>query len=227
MKLGYSPWAFHGSIYPFDDIFSESARLDYTPVKNCDAIVLWGGTDIDPKYYGGKDEGLSHYNPDCPRNQAEWYWMQEAAKHGIPMIGVCRGAQFMCAFAGGKLYQHVTGHNSGVHAVTVLEDGQERVYQTASAHHQMMYPYNLPAEDYQLLGWSRAKRSTVYMGNPIPGVPPGDMKEPEVILFPKIKALAIQGHPEWQDKDEPFMQWVFARIHELVASQKQVEGVME
>ena len=64
----------------------------------------------------------------------EWAWMIEAQNLGISIIGVCRGAQFLCAFAGGKLIQHMTGHH-GDHSITTV-DG--RVYQSSSDHHQLM-----------------------------------------------------------------------------------------
>lgn len=218
MILGYSPYQSpQGSIYPFDSIFETAARLDYTPPRKCDAILLWGGTDIDPKYYGEPAHPLNHYDADCPRNQAEWAWMQEARDHGVPIIGVCRGAQFITAFAGGKLIQHVQGHG-GTHSLLVLDDGEERVYQTSSSHHQMMYPFNLPEEEYQILGWvpKDKPRSKVYEGSGI-STPP---VECEVVLYPKIRALAIQGHPEWQDRDEDFVQWCLKQVQQLVAPQQ-------
>lgn len=212
MKLGYSPWGNGDSIYPFHQVFKEQARLDYTPVKDCDAILLWGGTDINPAYYNRPAHILNQYDPDSPRDQAEVSWMKDAVAHKVPIIGVCRGAQFICAFAGGNLVQHATGHGS-THDITVIVDGQEQVYQTSSSHHQMLYPFDMPADEYDIIGWSTETRSSRYEGYGIAKPP----CEPEVVLFPKIRALGIQGHPEWQDTDEPFVQWCLEQVRHLVA----------
>jgi GMP synthase-like glutamine amidotransferase len=214
LRLGFSPFAHPNDIYPFHQIFKREVRLDYASIKSCDAILLWGGTDINPKYYNEAAHVTNGYIPDSVRDHSEWYWMQEAVRHGIPIIGVCRGAQFLCAFAGGSLVQDVQGHNMGSHELTVIEDGLEKVYQTSSAHHQMMYLQDMEKDSYELLGWSK-KRSNTYCGK---GAPPVD---PEVVFFPKIKGLAIQGHPEWQRIDDPFTQWCLNTIEDLVNQPKE------
>ena len=38
--------------------------------------------------------------------------------------------------------------------------------------------------------------------------------EPEVVMFPKIKALAVQGHPEWMDSKHPFVKYNLDLIKE-------------
>lgn len=215
MKLGFSPFVGPaGDIYPFDSVFDRAYDLTRHGVEDMDAILLWGGTDINPHYYEDKPHPFNGFNDKSWRDRAEWGWMQDAQAHGVPIIGVCRGAQFICAFAGGKLIQHCTGHG-GTHDITVLDNGEERVYQTSSSHHQMMFPYGLPNEEYKILGWSTEKRSKCYDGSSeneqrIPE------KECEVVLFPKIRALAIQGHPEWQDKDSAFVKWCLKEVKVLV-----------
>lgn len=215
LRLGFSPFAHPGTIYPFDQVFDREVRLDYANPKSCDAILLWGGTDIDPKYYNEPAHSTNGYIPDSVRDQQEWYWMQQAIQYGIPIIGVCRGAQFLCAAAGGKLVQDVRGHNMGSHELTVIEDGNFKVYQTSSAHHQMMYLGDMPEADYELLGWSKPRSGEYYADKPRLTL------DPEVVFFPKIKGLAIQGHPEWQKLDDPFTQWCLNTIEDLVNQPKE------
>lgn len=218
MKLGFSPFAFHGTIQPFHSVFKEGLSLASTPVAMCDAIVLWGGTDINPGLYYSAPHPFNGFQPGSERDRAERVWAEQAIELGIPLIGVCRGAQFLCAMAGGKLIQHCTGHGRE-HAVTVIEDGKEKVYQTSSSHHQMLYPFDLPADEYQILGYSTNPLSRCYDGETeheqlVPVV------EPEVVLFPKIRALAIQGHPEWMDDNDGFVIWCNKEIKKLCASIK-------
>lgn len=214
MKLGYSPHAYHGSIYPFQSLFSSGANLATTPVAMCDAIALWGGTDINPGLYQAEAHPYNGFSPGSLRDQQERVWVEQAIDLGIPIIGICRGAQFICAMAGGKLIQHCTGHDSS-HEMTTL-DG--KVYQTSSSHHQMLYPFDLPKEDYIVLAHSTDNLSTRYDGETI-GEQLVPHVEPEVVLFPNIRALAIQGHPEWVDEGSPYVQWCLKQIGELMVKQ--------
>jgi len=140
--------------------------------------------------------------------------MTQAKQLGIPIIGVCRGAQFLCVFAGGKLIQHTNGHHSTHNVLT--SDG--KLMSTSSCHHQMMYPIGV--RDYQLLAWSQHKRSTCYEGEDNkPILAMNEEREPEVIYFPGVRGLAIQGHPEWMDDEEPFVRWCNSKVEELLLTE--------
>ena len=199
--LGYGT----GSFRPFDQVFDEGVRLtDLDDVAKMTALVIWGGEDISTSFYN--EDGGEWTDADrrlSTRDKIESEACNAAIKAGIPIIGVCRGAQLVCALAGGKLVQHVDGHARGDHEVTTT-DGRKLF--TSSLHHQMMWPYN--GTDHKLLAWSSEPKAKIYaFGH-------GRVKhviqnpEPEVVWFPKIKGLAIQGHPEFQDPDCDFVQYV-------------------
>ena len=203
LTLGYSPWGTGGGdIKPFDRVFAK--KQDGTvSMQGIDAFVLYGGEDIHPSFYGEKHH---RYNqaPAHPskRDIFEWNAVKYCVQNEIPIIGVCRGAQLLCAAAGGKLVQHCTGHTNGGHQV---ETKWGEVLYTTSAHHQMLSPWNVP---HDLIAWSRHQLSNDYEdgdGNTM--VDAATNNEPEVVYFPKIRALAIQGHPEWMSDDSPFVKW--------------------
>ena len=129
------------------------------------------------------------------------------------MIGVCRGAQLMTAFAGGRLIQHVTGHHAPHGMVT--SDGE--VLSTTSCHHQMMYPWEV---EHELLAWSVENRSNVYLdgGNKIIKEM-ADFREPEVVFYPQLDGVAIQGHPEWS-VGSTFAEYCNSLITDLLLSVK-------
>lgn len=188
MKLGYLPCYVGDSIFPFDVLFSDSKRIvNSIDVDDCDAIVLWGGEDIASQYYGEPPHPQNQNRSGKPsmRDVREWQAMRRAVEKDVPIIGVCRGAQFMTAFAGGKLVQHMHGHH-GDHDVLTY-DG--KVYQTSSCHHQAMLP---AGTEHEILATA------------------GDVNE--VVYYPAIKGFAIQGHPEWMNKSDPFVQWCFKEI---------------
>lgn len=190
MKLGYSPYSYPGTIFPFGHIFGEFERLDYTKPKNCDAILLWGGTDINPAYYGEAPHATNGFIPDSPRDQDEWQWMAEAEAADVPIIGICRGAQFLCARAGGKLIQHMHGHH-GSHVIYTSDDVD---YVASSDHHQSLIVRGVK---HKLLAWAKD------------GVP-------EIVYFPKIRGLAIQSHPEWEDSNNPIIEYELSLVKKLI-----------
>jgi gamma-glutamyl-gamma-aminobutyrate hydrolase PuuD len=153
-------------------------------------LVLWGGGDISPTIYGqkpirytGATEKLSE------RDKFEVACAKKAMSIGMPIIGVCRGAQLMCALNGGSLIQHVDGHAGGTHLIRTF-DG--KLLATNSIHHQMM---NLVGTEHKLLGWAEHRQSNRYIVEDNEHIEL-DI-EPELVWFPKTKTLAIQGHPEY------------------------------
>jgi GMP synthase-like glutamine amidotransferase len=196
--LAYSPYGNGTSIFPFDEVFTYAQNAATCGFDNADAFILWGGTDIHPSFYNQSAHSLNGA-PHLPSERDMWEWkaMKHCRANNIPIIGVCRGAQFLCVFAGGSLVQHVTGHESGNHSVITSKGG---CYSVTSSHHQML---DVSGSKHELLAWTPAPLSKVYAGEQ--GVAPhirqqierGTFKEPEIVYFPDVNGLAIQGHPEW------------------------------
>ncbi|MEO0751332.1 MAG: gamma-glutamyl-gamma-aminobutyrate hydrolase family protein [Pseudomonadota bacterium] len=68
-----------------------------------DGVIIGGGDDIGPELYGGK-LGLSvRLDPD--RDAFEHHLAQRACEQGIPVLGICRGAQMLNVALGGTLDQ--------------------------------------------------------------------------------------------------------------------------
>jgi GMP synthase-like glutamine amidotransferase len=225
--LGYMPGG-TGQIFPFNAVFNYGQNLMEKGFDNVDAIVLWGGTDICPSYYGQKPHPTNQqqHGPSV-RDRNEWNAMKYARLKGIPIIGVCRGAQFLCVFSGGKLVQHVTGHNGGSHNI-ITADNQNLLMQTTSCHHQMMMPWKT---DYRLLAWSSLRLSHTYEGETSADIVSDQTTklEPEVVFFPKVRGLAIQGHPEWMQASDDFVIWCNKQVSTLLLDNRTrtVEDVSE
>jgi GMP synthase-like glutamine amidotransferase len=195
-----------GAFEPFNQSFKSGLKVgpDEIMAGKVQALVIWGGADISPSIYGepvgpktGASEDLSF------RDRIEVTAVKAAISVGIPLIGVCRGAQLLCAMAGGKLVQDVQGH-FGDHLVTT-RDGRSII--TSSVHHQMMYPFLLPEDEWDLIAWTDHARSRTYEGVDVSRMRDFDSRiiEPEIMYFHKINALCIQGHPEFMDDDDEFV----------------------
>lgn len=197
----YHPWDMH---WPDAQTVTSTNPYD---LSQGDILVVHGGADISPSLYN-KAKSNRTWADDRPstRDNIEWTMMQAAKAKGIPIIGICRGAQMLCALAGGYLIQHVNGHG-GNHIVTTV-DGQE--FTTNSIHHQMMYPFDVK---HELLAWSKEKKSDIYYDvNEKVNVE----VESEFVYFPEIKGFAIQWHPEMMSSSSDATEYVINAINSRI-----------
>ena len=210
--LGFSPFGGRNwNIAPFDKVFKGKFDvLQKGSLEGADALLLWGGEDIHPSFYKEPAHPRNETQTKLPayRDMVEWEFMREAYQRSIPIIGVCRGAQFLCVFSDGKLIQDCKGHYSG-HGITTY-DGLSM--HAPANHHQMMNP---KPGTYDLLAWAEKPLASDMQdgwGKPATGELITQNKEPEVVWFRETKGLAIQPHPEWGPDNSKFNEWVLAQV---------------
>ncbi len=100
----------------------EPIALDPTiPAEERDAafatmegLLLPGGADLDPALYG--EEPDPAVSVEGIRDDLELEGWSAARRRGVPVFGVCRGFQAINVFSGGRLIQHVEGHDSPTQA---------------------------------------------------------------------------------------------------------------
>lgn len=176
-------------------------------LKTKQYLHLYGGVDINPAIYGQKSHPLAQH-PNIERDGLEIQATMDAIEHGLPVIGICRGAQLLCALHFGSLWQHTTTReHSGSHdlmAVSAHIPGEvQLIADVPASHHQVMNLNGIEAE-YEVLAWApfptvveNANRGQATLE-----------KSPEVVWFPETKCLAIQPHPEWCGVYHPFRLWL-------------------
>lgn len=71
-----------------------------------DGLVLSGGTHVHPSRYGQTPQVTANYDPR--RDETDVHLLSKAEELNIPVLGICRGAQFINIFRGGSLCQNVT-----------------------------------------------------------------------------------------------------------------------
>lgn len=72
----------------------------------CDGIILSGGEDVDPQFYG-QDPHI-HLGPTLPdRDLVEIEIVKYAIRHNIPILAICRGVQILNVALGGALIQDI------------------------------------------------------------------------------------------------------------------------
>jgi putative glutamine amidotransferase len=79
-------------------------------VERLDGICLSGGPDLDPTAYGASTRH-PRLGPTHPAvDDFELAVARAADASGLPLLGICRGAQALNVARGGTLRQHVEGH---------------------------------------------------------------------------------------------------------------------
>lgn len=167
----------------------------------CDGLLLPGGGDMDPKFYG-QERIPACGEPNLLRDAAEPLLLRAFLAADKPVLGICRGIQVMNAVLGGDLYQDIkpfehlphNGHWAKVHTVTVRRGtllsrilGLDTVL-VNSQHHQ--------AVDRVAPGFTLAALSEDGIVEAI--------EKPDAGF-----CLGVQWHPEWLSDADPAMQGLF------------------
>lgn len=176
--------------------FGEATRrseLLFTEPDSITLILFTGGSDISPCLYGQESARQTSCIPR--RDIYETLVFEKARQLGKPMVGVCRGAQLLCIMAGGKLVQHLNGHDRWHECQTAFNQR----FMVSSTHHQMM----LPPQDSEPIAWALPRLSKIYIGANDKHIYPHPDREYEVVRFPNINAIGMQYHPEIMDDGTP------------------------
>ena len=72
-------------------------------VASVNGVIVGGGDDISPDLYGGEVVASARLDPE--RDRLETDVVCEAFERGIPVLGICRGAQMINVALGGSLDQ--------------------------------------------------------------------------------------------------------------------------
>lgn len=169
-------------------------------ISKADLVFFTGGADVDPSVYHCKRHESVWSSPQ--RDIEELNAWKQISKDQL-VFGTCRGYQLINCLYGGILIQDVDNHwCCGTHSIT----NGEQSYQVTSLHHQMIYPFDLDPEDYDILYWSTKRRSKRYEGDKI------DVNkikcEPEMGVFHRKglpTCIGVQGHPEMMDDESEFV----------------------
>ncbi len=171
-------------------------------IQQCNALLLTGGEDINPVYYGEGDQMERCGKPDCYRDTLEMAVLHAAMKRKIPILGICRGSQLINVANKGSLVidiphdvpgalQHDSENSEpALHEVKLVKDTKLSAYikDTAgvvnSFHHQCVHA-TAP-------GFRVAARA----GDGVP--------EAIETTDNSIFLLGVQWHPERMDYNSPF-----------------------
>lgn len=76
-------------------------------VERLDGVIVSGGGDIHPRYYGQEATHPRLMNIDMVRDETERHLVCAALKRDLPLLAICRGHQMLNVALGGTLYQDI------------------------------------------------------------------------------------------------------------------------
>lgn len=91
-------------------VFVDAGRTTEDPtelVAAFDGVLLLGGADLDPAFYGQEPEEGKLYGVDPRADAFELGLINAAVDAGKPFLGICRGMQLLNVAFGGTLTQHL------------------------------------------------------------------------------------------------------------------------
>ena len=146
-------------------------------------IILSGGNDIDPVSFGlEKEEGLSLA---LERDRVEKGMLEHALENSLPVLGICRGMQFLNVYFGGKL-------SRVEHPPRVIHEISIQVYQETFGEKVEVNSYH---------GWG-IKEDDISSKLKVLAVSEDGVVEG--IYHPSLPIAGIQWHPERDSPDDAF-----------------------
>ena len=110
---------------------STAAALAAAAIDQVDALLLQGGSDVSPHWYGG-----SAASADPGRDEFELALLRAALAQGKPVLGICRGCQLLNVAHGGsliadlapaatapRLHDDPVRYDEHAHAIELRRDG--------------------------------------------------------------------------------------------------------
>ena len=173
-----------------------------TSLGNAQLVVFTGGADVTPSLYG--DFAHPWTGNHWERDVSEGAIFKTCHDAGIPMVGICRGAQFLNVMSGGRMYQHVEKHTRS-HSLTDVVTGE--VVYVSSTHHQMM----MPSPDALLVAAAYLHGEREWYDGEV-GRKDVSKEDIEVVFYKHTKCLCFQPHPEFDSPEYVGMRQYFQSL---------------
>jgi gamma-glutamyl-gamma-aminobutyrate hydrolase PuuD len=93
-------------IPPGLEVQAELDPYDESPLEGAVGLLVPGGGDIDPEWYG-KPRHPRTNNVSHRRDRFEMTLLSEALERDLPILAICHGMQLLNVFLGGTLIQHL------------------------------------------------------------------------------------------------------------------------
>lgn len=188
-------------------------------LEQVDGLLLPGSpSNIEPHHYGTESsyEGNLH---DPQRDATTLPLIRAAVAAGVPILAICRGMQEVNVALGGTLHQKV--HEVEGHHDHREDKAQPLEAQYGPAHAITLVPGGLLAG---IAGSTEVRVNTLHgqgirtlaPGLKIEATAPDGLIEAVALADPQHYLLAVQWHPEWKMRENPFYLGIFESFAQAV-----------
>jgi putative glutamine amidotransferase len=202
----YSDWLAHQQIdFEFIDLSQLPINEAMKALEKADGLLLTGGNDIYPGWYGKEYDTARCGVFDHWRDTLELMVLGKALDTKMPVLGICRGLQLINVQQGGTLFIDLPTDKGTGNVHRAGEDGW-------TEHNVWLQFYDIFPETYS--NQLSAVASNHHQG--IEQLAPGlkavaksqadDLIEAITLADPNTEQflLAVQWHPEWMDYKDRF-----------------------
>lgn len=170
----------------------DTAAIDEM-IASIDGLLLSGGVDIDPAYYGEPPHPMLG-EVNAVRDTFEMALIERAVARRMPILGVCRGMQVLNVALGGSLWQDLPSQVPSVVAHKVSEP------RAAAAHDVYIEPGTKSAEVIGVTSLGVNSRHHQAVKKIAPCLT-ATAWSPDAVIemldgYPDLPILAVQWHPE-------------------------------
>ncbi|SDU32073.1 gamma-glutamyl-gamma-aminobutyrate hydrolase family protein [Halopseudomonas salegens] len=181
-------------------------------LERLDGLLITGSpSNVEPHHYNGppSDPGTQH---DPQRDATNLPLIRAAVERGLPVLAICRGFQEMNVVYGGSLHQKL-------HEVGGYQEHREDKSQTVEQQYGPAHAVNIEPEGW-LARWTGLQTAMVNslhtqgldrLGDGLVVEARADDGLVEAFRVGDAAgfAFAVQWHPEWKVRENPFYQAIF------------------
>lgn len=160
-------------------------------IYDAQLVCFTGGADVSPALYGDIPHRTTRSTPARDKIESEVY--VTALALGTPMVGICRGGQFLNVMNNGTMWQDVDNHTRQ-HYLKDISSSTMRL--VTSTHHQMMRPSKDNGVQIVATASISIRKET---GRSVETVKHNIGTDIEVVWYSKTKCLCFQPHPEYDN----------------------------
>lgn len=159
--------------------------LSLSEIQSCNGLLLPGGGDITPAFFGQKNAGSKHIDTELDIIQLQA--LEQAIRYQKPVLGICKGMQILNVFFGGTIIQHMKEH-----ARHEYKEG-DQFHDTSIVPDSFLHPLygshlTVNSAHHQCLGSLGQGLLLAQYATPDPA--------PEAIFHKTLPLYGVQWHPE-------------------------------